>query len=68
MRGIWERLTARRRAAAIRREAQEEQMSPEERRFIDEGVEGNQADEFVEEHLGGIDPNRLLDDDEAPRD
>jgi hypothetical protein len=67
MPGIWKRLTARRRAAAIRREAQEEQMSPAERRFIDEGVEGNQADEFVEEHLE-IDPNRLLNDDEAPRD
>jgi hypothetical protein len=67
MPGIWERFTARFRAAAIRREAQEEQMSPAERRFIDEGVEGNQADAFVEEHLE-IDPRRLLDDDEAPRD
>ena len=43
-------------------------MSPAERRFIDEGVEGNQADEFVAEHLGGIDPNRLVEDDEPPRD
>ena len=68
MPGIWERLRARRRAAVIRREEQEEQMSPEERRFIDEGVEGNQADEFVTEHLGGINPNRLLGDDEPRRD
>ena len=59
---------ARRRAAAVRREAQEEQMSPAERRFVDERVEEHQADAFVEEHLGGIDPNRLVEDDEPPRD
>ena len=27
-------------------------MSPAERRFVDESVEGHQADELVEEHLG----------------
>jgi hypothetical protein len=67
MPGIWERLKARRRAAAIRREAQDEELSPEERRLIDEGVEGYQADESAEEHLGGIDPTRLIDDDAPPR-
>jgi len=42
-------------------------MSPSERSFFAEGVEDRQADEFVEEHLGGIDPNRLLGDDEPRR-
>lgn len=65
---FWDRLLQRRRDDAIRREAEEEQMSPEERRFIDESPEGREADEFIEEHLGGIDPNRLLEDDRPPRD
>ena len=43
-------------------------MSPDERRFVDEDVTGHQQDEFVEEHLGGIDPNRLVDDARPPRD
>ena len=37
-------------------------MSPSERRFADESIEGHQADEFVEGHLGGGDPERLLED------
>jgi hypothetical protein len=68
MRGFWDRLIGRRRDAAARREAEEEQMSPAERRFVNESVEDHQADEFVEEHLGGIDPNRLLEEDQPPRD
>lgn len=55
------------RDAAATREAEEEQMSPAERRFVDESVEDHQADEFVGEHLGGTRPERLLDDDEPPR-
>ena len=42
-------------------------MSPAERRFVEESVDDRQADEFVGEHLGGVDPNRLLDDDAPPR-
>ena len=40
-------------------------MSPAERRFVEESVEGRQADEFVEEHFGGVDPSRLLDDSDG---
>jgi len=65
--GFWDRLFGRRRDAAVRREAEEEQMSPAERRFVEESVDDRQADEFVGEHLGGVDPNRLLDDDAPPR-
>lgn len=54
-------------ATSVERTREEEQMSPAERAFDREGVEGLQADEFVEEHLGGSDPRRLLDFDEPPR-
>ena len=57
----------RERDAAIKRETELEKMSPAERRFEEESVEDIQADAFVGEHLGGINPDRLLDDDEPPR-
>jgi hypothetical protein len=68
MPGFWDRLLKRRRDDVIRREAEEKQMSKAERRRVEESVDDFQADEFVEEHLGGIDPNRLLGDDKPPRD
>jgi hypothetical protein len=55
------------RDAALKREGEEEKMTRAEREFVEEGVKDHQADEFVAEHLGGIDPNRLLGDDEPPR-
>jgi len=59
----------RRRQEAIgQRETEEAGMSRAERRFAAESVEDRQADGFVEEHLGGIDPERLLGEDGAPRD
>jgi hypothetical protein len=67
MPGFWSRLLGRRRAASVRRETEEEHMSPEERSFVDQRFDDYQADQFVEEHLGGIDPKRLLDDDKPPR-
>ena len=57
----------RERDAAIKRETEREKMSPAEQRFEDESVEDIQADAFVGEHLGGINPERLLEDDEPPR-
>ena len=54
----------RERDAATKRETDLEKMSPAERRFEEESVEDIQADAFVGEHLGGINPDRLLDDDE----
>lgn len=58
----------RERDAAIKRETELEQMSPGERRFEEESVEDIQGDAFVGEHLGGINPDRLLEDDAPPRD
>jgi hypothetical protein len=59
---FWSRFVTRRRAAEERRETEDAGMSKAERRFTQETVEGHQADEFVESQLGGIDPQRLLDD------
>jgi hypothetical protein len=68
LRDLWNRLVGRGRAAAGEREAEREQMSPAERRFAAESAEDAQADEFVSEHLGGIEPNRLVNEDDPPRD
>jgi hypothetical protein len=65
---LWSRLTRRPRQVAVEREAEIEQMGPEERRFFEEGVEDLQSEEFAGEHLGGIDPERLLGDGPPPRD
>jgi hypothetical protein len=64
---LWNRLLGRRTADTIKHETELEQMSPEERHFAEERFEDRQADEVIEERLGGINPTRLLDDDEPPR-
>ena len=63
----WDRMLGRRRDAAFEREAEEEKMSPQERRFVEEPIEDHQADASAAEHLGGINPDRLLGDDGPPR-
>jgi hypothetical protein len=67
LRGLWQRLMRRGDEAAVAREAERERMSPAERRFAEESFEDHQADAFVEQQLGGVEPNRLLDGDEPPR-
>jgi hypothetical protein len=67
VRGLWDRLMNRREVPTADRETERAAMSRAERRFIDESVEDSQAEGFVEEHLGGIDPERLLGEPEAPR-
>jgi hypothetical protein len=62
MAGFWKRLTGRLRETAIRRAEERELESASERRFEAEGVEGLAADRLIEEHFGGRDPMRLLDD------
>jgi hypothetical protein len=57
---LWSRITKPFRDSAIERETEELQMSPEEREYVEEPVEDHAADEVAAEHLGGIDPNRLL--------
>lgn len=60
MAGLWARLFGRRNDGAVERAVEEEHMSPEERRFVDESAEDRQADEESKAHLGGIDPDRFL--------
>jgi hypothetical protein len=67
LRGIWDRLTGRRRNATVEHEAGREQMSRAEREFVEESVDEHEADELAAEHLGGIDPDRLLPGDKPPR-
>ena len=62
LRELWNRLTGGSRKVT-EREASPGEMSPEERRLAEDWVEDTQADEFVDTHLGGIDPGRLLPDD-----
>lgn len=62
MLGILKRWKERRQAGSARRADEEAHMSPEERRFIHESVEDHQADELVQEHLGGESPSHLVDD------
>jgi hypothetical protein len=52
LRGVWNRLVRRRRAATVRSGVERERMSPAERDFADESIDDIQADEFVTEHLG----------------
>jgi hypothetical protein len=59
---FWSKLTGGRRAASAERAQEWEHMSPEERRFMSESVEDHTADEEAEAHLGGIDPDRFLED------
>jgi hypothetical protein len=68
LRDLWNRLVGRGRDATAEHEAAREQMSPAERHFTGESVDDFQADEFVSEHLGGIQPERRLGEDEPPRD
>jgi hypothetical protein len=65
LRDLWDRLVRRRREAAIAHETEKRQMSPAERRAA-ESIDDLQADKFVSEHLGGIDPERLIDEDKPP--
>jgi hypothetical protein len=60
MTGFWQRLQRRRDIAAIRRAEAEYQESRLERQFAHESIEDRAADRVVREHLGGIDPERLL--------
>jgi hypothetical protein len=63
---FWKRLMGRRDDAAIRRAEEAQVETPAERREAAEGVDGVAADEIVEEQLGGVDPNRLVDDEFKP--
>ena len=68
LRNFWNRLTGRSKAEAVERELEREQDSPAERRVTGESYEDYQADELSTEHLGGFNPETLVEGDEPPRD
>jgi hypothetical protein len=59
----WKKLMERRAAAAALHAERARTETSAERRAAAEGVDGRAADELVEEQLGGVDPNRLVDDE-----
>jgi hypothetical protein len=64
LQGLWSRLTGRRTQAVIEREVERERMTPAERQRDDESFEDRQADLATQALLGGVDPQRLLPDDD----
>jgi hypothetical protein len=58
---LWARITGGHDRAASERLAEEQQMSPEERRVIEDGVEARD-DEQAQAFLGGSDPDRLIEE------
>ena len=58
----WAQRRAKHLAEEEEREDEEQHMSPAEREFIHEDVEGHVADAETAAHLGGTNPNRLLGD------
>jgi hypothetical protein len=65
MASLWSRLTSWGRREAVEREEAEEQMSPAERRFENESLEGHAADLDIQERFGGMPPLDI--DDRPPR-
>jgi hypothetical protein len=61
MKSFWNKLFGR--DAATHRAEELQQESPAERAFSTERIEDHAADEAVEEHLGGFNPERLADDE-----
>jgi hypothetical protein len=60
--GLWDRLRARWTDRAARRHEDEAHMSARDRRLVEGDFEDYQADEVVEERLGGRDPDDLLEE------
>jgi hypothetical protein len=59
LRDLWNKLVGRETAAAERREAELEEMSPDERRFATQSVDDIAADAATRDRLGGFDPSTL---------
>ena len=73
LRDWWNRMIGDRNETAAERETERTQPSEDERRHVAESADELEADEFTGGHLGGVHPDRLLDDgrphaqDEPPR-
>jgi hypothetical protein len=54
------RMLGDRRETAEEREREREERGADEREHVSESADELEADEFAAEHLGGVDPDRLL--------
>ena len=68
LRDWWNKLTKREVDETVEHERHREQDSAAERHFDDQSVDDIQADAVAEEHLGGFNPNELIENDKPPPD
>lgn len=59
MSGLWHRLFGHIRSDAVQREAEKEQMSPAERRYVSQRIEDLDADRVTQEYFGGMDSEQV---------
>jgi hypothetical protein len=64
----WNRLMGAKSATTVEQEVEKEQMAPAERHDVEQSIDDKKADAAAGEHVGGIDPERLLGDEEPPKD
>jgi hypothetical protein len=60
LRDWWNRMLGDRRETADERVVDRERQTADERAHVSESADELEADEFAAEHLGGVDPDRLL--------
>ena len=65
LRDFWNRHIRRTRASTVEREAEREQMSPDERRFDEESIDDLKADNLVEQRLGDVQTEQRSDEGES---
>jgi hypothetical protein len=65
LRDFWNRHIRRARASTVAREAEREQMSPDERRFDEESIDDLKADNLVDQRLGEIKTEEPSDEGES---
>jgi hypothetical protein len=54
LRDFWDRHIRRARASTVEREAEREQMSPDERQFDEESIDDLKADNVVDQRFGEV--------------
>jgi len=65
LRDFWDRHIRRARASTVEREAEREQMSPDERRFDEESIDDMKADNLVKQRLGDVQTEHRSDEGES---
>jgi hypothetical protein len=65
LRDFWNRHIRRARTSTIEREAEREQMSPDERRFDEESIDDMKADNLVDQRLGEVQTEQQSDEGES---